>query len=103
MALRFETTDPRGITVICTDEAWDHIIYRQHWLQLSEIQKAIENPLSIRIQPSHNHKPVYYANSERKTEYIKVVTQFRGLSTLVVVTAYHTARIKPGEEEIWCR
>ena len=103
MALRFKTTDPRGMTVICADEAWQHIITRRHFADLSEIQAAIEHPLSIHKDSDHNHKQIYYGEGVRKNEYIKVVTQFRGQSTLVIVTAYHTSNTKPGEEEIWRR
>jgi len=103
MPLRFQTTDPRGMAVICTDEAWQHIVSRRHWIKLDEIKAAIEKPLSIYTDSNNNQKQIYYAESIRSTEYIKVVVQFRGLSTLQVVTAYHTPQVKPGEKQIWPR
>lgn len=46
MPTQFETTDPRGYHITCSNEAWDHILGNRPWMREweAQVKQAIENP-----------------------------------------------------------
>lgn len=104
MAILFKTTDPRGLTVTCSEERWQaHVLDQRPWMAGWEslVQKAIENPtLGIFKDAQFPNRDVYYYIPSPRTRYLKVIVQFDG-DEGVVVTAIPTNSPKDGEVWIW--
>jgi hypothetical protein len=100
----FEVVDPRGYTIICTEENWKLHILDQHPFMvnyLDEIKKAIEEPfLGFIYGDAVNEKRQIYYGKAVDVRYVKVVVEFDDEEG-TVITAYLTTGMKKGEKLIW--
>jgi hypothetical protein len=104
---RFETTDPRGYQVTCSQEAWNHILGNRPWMADWEavVQAAIENPtMGIYQDADFADRQVYYMfRVTGKNRYLKVVVKIDSENSGTVVTAFPTFNAKAGEKLIWLK
>ncbi|MEP7291481.1 MAG: hypothetical protein ABI835_06840 [Chloroflexota bacterium] len=102
MANIFETKDPRGFKVVCSEEQWnDHILANHSDMEGLEqkVKEAIERPtMGIFEDARHSDRKIYYRKQPKKF-YIKVVVAFEGDSGFVI-TAFPTDSGKSGEKLI---
>lgn len=105
MSNLFETSDPRGYKVICTEDCWnEHILSQRPWMAgwEDEVQKAIESPyMGIFQDKDYDDRKIYYGLSEGRQRYIKVVVEFQEGDFGEVITAFQTDSPKSGERLIW--
>jgi lipopolysaccharide biosynthesis glycosyltransferase len=105
MANLFEVTDPRGYQIVCSDDAWSHILGNRPWMKDWDeiIKQALENPtMGIYQDVDYAERQVYYMfRIVGKDRYLKVVVEITGEDTGEVVTAFPTFTPKPGEKLIW--
>jgi hypothetical protein len=103
----FATTDPRGFTVVCSDEVWKwHILSNRPFMQgwEAEVEAAIQQPTFGIFQDANRpERNIYYRRSEGKQRYIKVVVEFTTEHSGTVITAFPTDSMKAGEKLIWTR
>lgn len=100
----FEAVDPRGYTVVCTEECWKWHILSRHYNMMGEeeaVQKAIEDPsLPIFQDVDYEDRNVYYRRTDRKTlRYLRVIVKFED-ELGEVITAFFVDKPKPGERMI---
>ena len=104
MTVIFETTDPRGKKVICTEEVWFiHVLGGHAEMEgmESEVRQTIESPLYSIIYQDRDYpeRNIYYRQRNKYT-YIKVVVEFMQDNGFLI-TAYLTDSVKPGEILLW--
>jgi hypothetical protein len=104
MAVLFETTDPRGKKVICTEEIWlIHVLDGHPEMEglEDEVRQAVQTPLYRMIFADRDYpeKNIYYRKRNQKT-YVKVVVEFLNEDG-ILITAYLTDSVKPGERLLW--
>lgn len=102
----FETSDPRGREVVCTEECWnDHILSSHPWMKEreEEVKAAVENPsIGIYGDADFPDRQIYYYLQKEKKRYLKVVVQFTTEDEPGnVITAFTTDSPKKGEKLIW--
>lgn len=104
MSYIFETTDPRGFKVFCTEDCWNsHILvarpFMKGWEQV--VREAIEQPsIGIFRDVQHPDRHIFYRIQQGNTRYIKAVVKFNDNSG-TVITAFPTDSCKSGEKLIW--
>lgn len=102
----FTATDPRGIKIICTEEAWQHILdHREDWDPEDEwefdVIRAIENASAIYTDSERTENvEVYYCKPGVRAYYMKVIVEFID-GTGYVVTAFEASKGKKGELLVW--
>ncbi len=104
MPVIFETIDPRGKKVICTEEVWlIHVLDGHPEMEglEDEVRRAIQEPLYMMIYEDKDYpeRNIYYRQRNKHT-YIKVVVEFLK-DDGVLITAYLTDSVKPGEKLLW--
>lgn len=104
MTVLFETTDPRGKKVICTDEIWlIHVLDGHPEMEglQDEVRKTIQSPIYGMIYQDRDYpeRNIYY-RQKSKFIYIKVVIEFLK-DDGILITAYLTDSVKPGEKLLW--
>ena len=100
----FVATDPRGKKVTCTEEVWmAHVLEGHPEMEglEGEVSQAIQSPLYMMIFQDRDYpeRNIYYRKKSRFT-YIKVVVEFLK-DNGVLITAYLTDSVKPGEKLLW--
>jgi hypothetical protein len=101
MTNKFETVDPKGRKVTCTEDQWNNHILTNHSDmagQEKNVQKAIEDPsMGIFSDAKHANRNIYYRKPPKKNYYIKVVVEFDGDHGFVI-TAFPADSGKQGEK-----
>lgn len=104
MATIWITYDPRGQSVVLTDDAWEHILYEHPTLAGHQraIRLALERPLlcTKELDGSLN----YYASDvlpARLGRYLNVLVRPSELADLEVRTAWPTDSVDAYEERVW--
>jgi hypothetical protein len=104
MANKFEAQDPRGFTVVCTEDQWRwHVVDFHPDMEGDEglVKQAIENPsLGIFRDVDFGDRDVYYLRIRGKDQYIKVIVQFDDENGSLI-TAFRANVPKAGEKMIW--
>lgn len=104
----FIVTDPRGKTIICTEEAWQHIMdHRGDWDPEDEwerdVIRAIENVFAIYTDSERTENvEIYYYKPGVRAYYMKVIIEFID-SIGYVVTAFEVSKGKKGELLVWMK
>ena len=105
MTLVFKCRDPRGRTVLLTDDVWEgHILIKRAWMRegwLSEVRAALEGPLGIYATLGDPDDHIYYRMVTMRGKYLKVVVRFDKQETGRVVAAYPVSNMPSGEKWIW--
>jgi hypothetical protein len=106
MTNKFEVTDPRGKTVICTEDRWRWHIISGHGKFMEgyedEVKEAIESPTEGIFQDAARpERHIYYLRLPQSRKYIKVVVNFEDEDSGYVVTAFKTDSIKQSETLLW--
>lgn len=104
MTVIFETTDPRGKKVTCTEEVWlIHVLDGHPEMEGLEniVKQTVEAPLYSMIYQDRDYpeRNIYYGQKS-KYVYVKVVVEFLK-DDGVLITAYLTDSVKPGEKLLW--
>jgi len=101
----FEVIDPRGITVHCTEDAWQSHILDEHpemHGEIGRVKRAIEKPyLFIYQDRDYPDRNIYYLPDKSRQYYIKVVVKFFNNEYGEVITAFKADSPKSGEYIIW--
>lgn len=103
MPILFETTDPEGTKVICTEAQWnEHVVDRHQYMNGKDKQakETIEQPDAIYKDEKHLDRNVYYRKQPNKKFYLKVVVRIAG-GVGEVITAFPADKLKAGEKIIW--
>lgn len=105
MADKFQATDPRGRTVICTEETWvSHVVWRHPGMdgKEDEVKAAIESPsMGIFGDKLHENRNIYYRLQRNRRRYTKVIVAFDDQNAGSVLTAFQVDAPKDGEPLIW--
>lgn len=102
----FTATDPLGRTIICTNEAWQHILdHRMDWDPEDnwhlDVIRAIENPKMITTNTIEEEDiEIYYCHPGVRTYYMKVIIKIEGEKGFVK-TAFEVTGAKKGEKIKW--
>ena len=100
---KFAVTDPRGRTVVCSEDRWLWHIVELHGSMAgreNEVMEALESPsIGIYSDADFDDREIYYLR--RKNNYLKVVVKFDDDDRGEVVTAFITRHLKSGETLIW--
>lgn len=105
MPNHFETTDPRGLKVVCTEERWQHIRdQRDDWEDddnwEDDVIRAINNPRMICTDVANEDIDTYYCHPGVRAYYMKVYVRFTdGIGD--VRTAHEISAAKKGERVKW--
>jgi hypothetical protein len=103
----FEVNDPRGYTVVCSEEIWNsHILANRPFMKgwEDDVKSAIENPtFGIYQDANHQERHIYYRLHAGRQRYIKVVVKFDADNFGDVITAFPTDSMKAGEKLIWTK
>lgn len=101
----FETVDPRGWTVTCSEWAWNHhVLSARPWMAgwEDEVKATIEAPHMFIFQDADwEDRHIYYRQVSGKNWYIKVVVQVKEEGLAEMITAFRTDSMKSGEKWIW--
>jgi hypothetical protein len=106
MPNKFEVIDPRGKTVICTEDRWRWHIVSGHGKFMDgyedEVKQAIEAPTEGIFQDAvRTERHNYYLRLPRSRKYIKVVVDFSDEDGGQVITAFKTDSVKQSETLLW--
>jgi len=109
MPFIFETTDPRGKRVVCTEETWIfHVLDEHPQMEDSEedVKKTIEEPTYSMIYQDKDYpeRHIYYQKQiglGTYPYYIKAVVEFLSDEYGELVTSFVTDSPKDGEILIW--
>lgn len=106
MGYVFVTTDPRGFSIVCSEESWhDHVLIHHPDMEgwEDDVKAAIESPEFgfIYRAAKFEDRNVYYKRIKGKRLYLKVVVRLTGDQQGRVVTAYPVAAASKGELLIW--
>lgn len=107
MPIIFEVTDPRGYTVVCSDEIWNsHILANRPFMKgrEEEVKATIQSPsFGIYQDANRQERQIYYRRYTGKQRYMKVVVAFIDEDSGTVITAFPTDAMKTGEKLIWTK
>jgi hypothetical protein len=103
--IRFAIVDPRGRTIICTEDTWRwHILDFHPNMEPHEadVKLAIESPQwGIFADVDEENRHIYYLTFPRQPYYLKVVVEFDENDNGEVITAFRSDTLKTGEKLIW--
>jgi hypothetical protein len=104
----FETIDPRGYKVTCSEDQLNHHILSRHLGMVGheeDIKLTIQDPEFGFIYQDANRpeRHIYYRLTAKRDRYIKVVVEFDENQSGRVITAFPTSSGKSGEKLIWTR
>jgi hypothetical protein len=100
----FETDDPRGLHIFCTDDRWqNHILVARPWMRgwEADVREALLHPKWICSDADFDDRNNYYYFPGKKGRYLKVVIRLRSKLLGEVVTAYPSDSGKAGERILW--
>jgi hypothetical protein len=100
----FEIIDPRGITIHCSREQWEHHVLRNKPFMkqyLEEVKTAFRNPDFICLDVNHDTRQCYYVRKSGSNLYLKVVVNLENEREANLVTAFLADSGKKGEKVIW--
>ena len=91
MAVLFKVIDPRGKSVLCTEEYWKkHIIGARYWMEgwQDKVSATIEFPGAIFQDADYSNRECYYQIDKNRRKYMKVVVSFGNDDQGMVITAF---------------
>jgi len=110
MKIHFETTDPRGIRIVCLEKTWyEHILVEREfddWVDgddwESDVIIALNDPRMIVQDVDYSERQNYYREPGNHNRFMKVCVEFiDGIGN--VVTAFEPYSQKKGEQCIWLK
>lgn len=103
-SILFEVIDPRGITIRCSREQWEHHVLRNRPFMkpyLEEVRAALHEPDFICRDVIHDTRQCYYLRKSALRHYMKVVVNLEKEREATLVTAFLADSGKKGEKIIW--